>query len=196
MTFAITNWNIEENVDWYVRIEDAGSDMTVGVYYTESDAQHDNNRVAQATGVAFGSDVEATLVAESGQSISFFQPEDTWHLKVTGENGDTGKVFKVNQFFDIDGLSHSIFRNTVLITLKATDEINKHTYANIMREVPLGTHIPDIIVGDVITFNSKRRSVDEPNQIHVHKIVGRISEDSDVQLTSSLTLVKFLGMTI
>ncbi|KKK75309.1 hypothetical protein LCGC14_2875010 [marine sediment metagenome] len=195
MTFAITNWNIEENVDWYVRLEDAGSDMTVGVYYTESDAQHDNNRVAQLTAIAFGTDVVVTLVAESGQSINLFQPESTWHLRVTGEDGDTGKVFKVKQFSDIDGLSHSIFRNTTLIILKATDEIDKHTYAKIVRELPLGIHIPDIIVGDVITFNSTRRNVNENNQIHSHVISGTI-DGSDVKLTSSLTIVKYLGLTI
>ena len=193
MTFDVTNWNIEENRDWYVRLEDAGSDMTVGLYYTQSDAQHDNNRIAQATGVSFGTDVEVTVTAETGYTIEYFQTEYDWHLKVTGENGDSGKVYKISQFTDIDGISHSIFRNTNLIAIKAQDEVDKHTHARIVRDLPLGTHIPDVKMGDVITVNSSRRNVNELNQIIEHTITGVIQQ-ADVRLISEITTIKFLEM--
>lgn len=194
MTFDVTNWNIDENIDWYVRLEDTGVDITVGLYKTESDAQHDNNRVAQATGIAYGTDSSVTLVVETGYTLELFQIEYTWHLKVTGANGYSAKVYKISRFTDLPSITHSIFSNVDLIALKAKDEVDKHTHAQIKRDMPLGTHIPDIKVGDVVTINSTRRGINEVNQIVNHTIIA-MNRGSEVQLTSNITTIKYLEMT-
>uniref|UniRef100_A0A6M3KI93 Uncharacterized protein n=1 Tax=viral metagenome TaxID=1070528 RepID=A0A6M3KI93_9ZZZZ len=193
MTLLITNWNVEENRDWFVQLSDSGSAILAELFYTKSDAQHGNNRVAYGSG-SYGTDQEVILTAESGYSINLFQSEYLWYLKVSGTAGNPTKVYRLKAFTDLDPILHSIFRNTDLITLKATEEINAHTYAKILRDTPLGTHIPDIAVGDVLTINSSRRGVNEQNQILSHIIQGVISK-GDVRLTSNLKIVKYLEIT-
>lgn len=201
MTFDVTNWNISPNIDWYVRLEDEGSSISVKLFIALSSAQHNDDMRAYAYGVPYGTDVPVTLniVVPQGENtltpvIGYYQDEYVWHMMISGQQGDPGRVIEIAQFTDLDAISHSIYRNLALITLRATDEINKHTHARIERRLPLATHIPDIKMGSVIRVNSARRNLDELNQIVGHVITGT-SAQNEVSLTSSLTVVKFQEMT-
>lgn len=193
MTFAITDWNVDENRDWYVRLTELDENILVGLYQSQAEATAGNNR--HSYGYAdFGTDSECTLTAETGNTIELFQEDYAWHLRVTGQVGDDTLVFKVGQFTDLPSIEHSIFRNLDLIQRKATYEIDLHTHFKTVRGVPLGIHIPDIAVGNKLTINSTRRNVNEVNQIVGHTIAGIVSANGETRLTSSLEIVKFTTM--
>lgn len=193
MTMNVTNWNVDENKDWYIRLEDSGSNITVELYVTESDAQHQNNRRAYGSAV-YGTGVDCILTADAGYTIDLFQEDYTWHLQVSGQSGDATKIYKMNAFTDLPSIVHSIFRNTNLISIKSTYEINLHTKYKTIRRIPLGVHIPDVAVGKIITFNSTRRGVTEDNQIAGFTITGRASANGDAQLVNKLDLIKFTNL--
>jgi len=193
MTMDVTNWNLDENRDWHVRLEDSGTDITVELYTTQSDAQHQSNRRSYGS-ASYGSNSECILTADAGYSVDLYQADYTWHLRVAGENGDSTKVYKINAFTDLPSIVHSIFRNTTLISVKATYEINLHTKYKTVRKVPLGIHIPDISVGKIMTFDSTRRGVAEENQISNMTINGVVNNSGDARLTTNLELIKFSNL--
>lgn len=190
MTMNITNWNVDENRDWYVRLSDSGTDITVELYITQSDAQAQNDRRSYGS-AAYGTDVVCTLTADTDYVVNYFQEDYSWHLRVSGQNGDDTKIYKINAFTDLPSIVHSIFRNTDLVSLKSTYEINLHTKYKTARRVPLGIHISDFAVGKTVTFNSTRRGVSEDNQIASLTIRGSVEASGSAVLVNSCDLVKF-----
>jgi len=121
--------------------------------------------------------------------VSLFQEDYSWHLTVAGQSEDDTKIFKVKEFVEMDEISHSIYRNSELITARATAEINAHTHAAIIRNISLGTHLPEIEVGDIAELDSDRRGVDDLSQVYEHQIVG--TPDS---LVSEIETRKYLEL--
>ncbi|MFA5706157.1 MAG: hypothetical protein WDA41_07365 [Candidatus Neomarinimicrobiota bacterium] len=193
MAFSITAWNINPNRVWFVRLSDAGSNIGVELYLTQADAEAQTNRQASGSTTGFGSDIEVILTPDLGATVpAVFYLDYTWHLKVSGSDGDETKIFKVKEFVDLDEISHPIYRNTDLITTRATAEIDAHTHAVIRKEVTLGSHIPDIEPGDIVTINSTRRGKDELLQVTEHRIAAEISEETS--LTSTLSIAGYLAL--
>jgi hypothetical protein len=73
---------------------------------------------------------------------------------------------------ELEEISHSIYRDSILIAARAEAEINAHTHAAIIRDIILGTHLPEIEVGQTAGLFSDRREVDDLSQIHEHRIMG------------------------
>lgn len=195
MTLEITNWNISENNTWYVRLFDTGTAIGVGLYTSAQNAIDQTNRNAYGS-AEYGTDSDCILTADSGYSISLFQSYYTWHLKVSGQNGDTSpKIYKMSSFTDLEPIINAIYRNAELVEVKSTYEINLHTHSQTVRMIPLGKHITDIFVGGKITFNSTRRNVNEVNQIVGHTITGTVSKGGETRLTSTLKTIRFTTMT-
>jgi len=171
---SVVNWNIDENIVWYVRLADSGSAVSVEMYLTQADAEARTNLQASGESLGYGSNLEVTLTNEEGAEtpVTFFRDEYSWHLIVSGQNGDDTKIFKVKEFVEMDEISHSIYRSSDLITARATAEINAHTHAAIVRQVSLGIYLPEIEVGDIAGLDSARRGVDDLSQIHEHQIIG------------------------
>jgi hypothetical protein len=159
VAFSITNWNINPNRVWYVRISDAGTTILVGLYLTEADADAATNRQAYGSTTAFGTGLEVTLTNETGatEPVSLFTADLTWHIKVTGIDGDATKVFKVNMFVDLPEINDAIYRNTSLIPIKAAAEINAHTHVHVRRSIALARHDPTYDIGDIVQVDSTRR---------------------------------------
>ncbi len=174
MTLSIGNWNIDENIVWYVRLADTGSAVSVEMYLTQADAEAQTNLQASGESSGYGSDLDVTLTndPDATNPVSLFIDAYSWHLRVDGENGDPVKVYKVKRFVEIDEISHSIYRNSILIAARAEAEINTHTHAAIIRDIVLGTHLPEIDVGQIAGLVSDRRGVDDLSQIHEHRIIG------------------------
>jgi len=188
---SVENWNIDENIVWYVRLADSGSAVSVEMYLTQADAETQTNLQASGESSGYGSSMEVTLTneEEAETPVTFFRDEYSWHLIVSGQNGDGTKIFKVKEFVDMDEISHSIYRSSGLITARATAEINAHTHAAIVRNVSLGTHLPEIEVGDIAGLDSARRGVDDLSQVHEHQIVGTAdSLGSDIETRKYLEL--------
>lgn len=174
MAFSIVNWNIDENRVWFVRLSDTGSAVLVELYLTQADAQARNNLQASGTSTEYGTALEIILINEIGAivPVTLFRDEYAWHIMVAGVNGDTAKIFKIKEFIEMDEISHSIYRNSNLITARATAEINAHTHAAIIRQISLGTHLPEIEPGQILGVNSDRRGIDDLSQITEHEIIG------------------------
>lgn len=173
MSFSITDWNLNPNILWYIRLEDTGSLFNVHLFTNLTDAQADTNIYAQANDIVFGTDVEIVLVlVDETDLLSFFNEQLTYHLKVSGIDGDTTKIFKVNPFIDLPDINNGIYRSENLIQLKAISEINIHTHIKTLRDVGLGNHIPALKVGDVCRLNSSRLILDSLTNIEEVIIMG------------------------
>ncbi len=187
---SIVNWNIAQNIIWYVRLADAGSTISVELYLTQSDAEAQTNMQASGESSGYGS-VEVTLTNEVGatEPVALFRDDYAWHLTVSGAASDSTKIFKVKEFVDLDEISHAIYRNSSLITARAMAEINAHTHAAIIRQISLGTHLPELEIGDVARLISTRRGLDDYGQIFEHTIIG--TPDS---LVSEIEIRKYLEL--
>ena len=173
MAFSIANWNIAENIVWYVRLADSGSGISVKLYLSQADAEAQTNMQASGS-CGYGSNKDVTLTNESGatEPVSLFRDDYGWHLMVSGTSGDSTKIFKVKEFVNLEEISHAIYRNSSLITARATAEINAHTHAAIVRQISLGTHLPSLEAGDIARLTSTRRGLDDYGQIFEHTITG------------------------
>jgi hypothetical protein len=191
MSFSIINWNISENIVWYVRLADTGSAVLVELYLTEADAEAQTNLQASGESAGYGSSLEVTLTNEEDASapVSIFQAGYDWHLVVAGQNGDETKIFRIREFVDLDEIAHSAYRNSLLVEARATAEINAHTHARITRTVLLGSHLPQIEPGDILGLDSDRRGINDLSQVFEHRIAGTFNS-----LVSELDAIKFLGL--
>jgi len=191
MAFSIINWNIAENIVWYVRLTDSGAAVSVELYLNQADAEDQVNLQASGESSGYGSNLEITLTNEEGATtpVSLFQDAYDWHLVVAGQNGDDTKIFKVREFVDMDEVAHPAYRNSALLEARATAEINAHTHARINRTVTLGVHFPDLDAGDILGIDSDRRSIDDLQQVLEHRIVG-----TPQSLVSEVDAVKFLEL--
>jgi len=191
MAMEIDNWNISENILWYARLSDSGSSVLVELYLTQADAEAQTNLQASGESSGYGSNLEVELTNEGDAvtPVSLFIADYDWHVMVSGASEDATRVFKVREFVEMDEISHPIYRNSALITARATAEINAHTHAAIIRNISLGTHLPEIEAGDIAGLNSARRGVDDLSQIHEHQIIG--TPDS---LVSEIETRKYLEL--
>lgn len=191
MAFSILNWNIAENIVWYVRLSDTGAGVSAELYLTRADAEARTNLQAGGESSGYGSNLEITLTNEDGASVpvSFFQEGYSWHLTVAGGSGDPVKIFKVREFVDLEEIVHPIYRNSALLEARAAAEINAHTHARINRTLLLGVHLPGLKAGDILRLNSNRRGIDDLSQVFEHRILG--TPDS---LVSEVDVVKFLEL--
>lgn len=188
--FDIVSWNINPNQDWYVRLSDGGIGITVALYDTLADAQAQANIVAAGISIGYGSDVEVTL----GIGVSFFQDSYSWHLRVSGTAGGTVQTYLVKQFVDLDEIDNPLFRNSALVTIRATAEIDEHTHGVISYNVDVGTHYTDLEPGDVITLSSSRRNLSKALQIFEHSISYSIDDTGQASLQSNLTVNEYIAL--
>lgn len=188
---SIVNWNIDENRVWFVRLSDTGSAVLVELYLTQADAQARTNLQASGESTGYGSALEVTLVNEIGATVavSLFRDEYAWHIMVAGLNGDTTKIFKKKEDIEMDEISHSIYRNSSLITARATAEIDAHTHAAYIRDISLGTHLPEIEPGQILGVNSARRGINDLSQITEITITG-----TQNSLVNAVETRKYIGL--
>jgi len=175
MSFSITDWNLNPNRQWYLRMEDMGSDFCVHLFENLADAQADTNIYAQEAEVPFGTDREINLTSGDETVLSYFNEQLTYHMKVSGQDGDPVRIFSVAPFVDLPDINNSIYRSESLIQQKAISEINAHTHIKINRDIGIGNHIPALKVGDPCRINSTRLSLDVMTTVEEVVIVGTVN---------------------
>jgi len=160
MSFAITEWNLNPNRNWYVKLADAGSDISVKLYPTQADAAAGTNIVAEGT-ADFGTGSEAVLHmnAAGDPVISLFNDALTYHLKVSGADADTTKTFHIAPFIDLPDINHNVYRSETLVQKKALAEINAHTHTAKKRSIGIANHNPNLSTDDVLNIQSTMRSL-------------------------------------
>ena len=175
MAFEITEWNLDPNRHWYVRLSDSGN-VKVELYKTQSDAQSQVNLVASGESSGYGSGLPVELaMAENGSpEIDFFNSSLSYHLKVSGQSGDAAKIYHLKPFVDLPDISHSIYRSEDLIRRRAILEINKGTHYSLLRsmEVPHNTSLDE---GIVVRIQSSRRNLDVLATITEYRIAGTLN---------------------
>lgn len=160
MPFAITEWNLNPSRNWYVKLADAGTEISVKLYPTQADAAADTNLVAEGT-AAFGTGSESILLpsATSSLLISLFNDALLYHLKVSGADGDTAKTFHIAPFVDLPDINHNVYRSESLIQKKALAEINTHTHTSKIRSIGIANHNPNLSTDAVLNIQSAMRSL-------------------------------------
>jgi len=160
MSFAITEWNLNPNRNWYVKLADAGTDISVKLYPTQADAAANTNLVAEGT-AAFGTGSEVLLLMSATGSplISLFNDALLYHMKVSGADADLAKTFHVKPFVDLPDINHNVYRSESLIQKKALAEINAHTHTKKIRSIGIANHNPNLSTDDVLNIQSTMRSL-------------------------------------
>jgi hypothetical protein len=158
--FAITDWNLNPNRYWYVKIAQSGPGTGVWLFKTQDDAQAGTNPAALNENLDFGSDVSVVLDPAVPDSISFFNAHLGYHLKISGADNDTPKIFQVAPFVDLEDITNSIYRSSALIRAKAVNEINRHTHMATKRQISLANHYPEIKPGDICRVKSEFKNLD------------------------------------
>jgi len=189
MTISIVNWNVAENVPWYVRIADNGTGLDVELYAAQADAAAQTNLQAGGATAGYGSELDVTLTAAEGASVTLWQDVYAWHLQVAGQAGDATRILRVGSFVDLEEIVHPIYRDEALITRRAAAEIDAHTHARLAKMLTLGTHLPELEVGDILQVDSARRGMSIMAQVDGHTIDG----DPDA-LISTVTVSGYLEL--
>jgi len=188
MGFSITDFNINPNQDWYVKISQDGSDILVELYLSEADATGGVDMVASGS-TNFGTDSEVTLVMEEGSSvqISFFNSDLEYHMKVAGSDSDTTKTFHISPFVDLEEISHNLYQSQDLLTRRAVKEINEHTHTSLFKDLTLATLVDGLEINDILEIDSDFRGKTTNNIVNTITIIGTHNS-----LTCSLSAVEFL----
>lgn len=191
MAFAVSVWNIDPNRIWFVRLADAGSNISVELYATQADAEAQTNLQASGATTGFGSSLSVTLTNATGATypVSLYQSTYSWHLLVSGADGDSTAIFRVKEFVDLDEIDHAVYRNADLIPIRAAAEIDAHTHAKYSRSIQGGGPILGAVEGAICSLASSRRSLSELGQVATHTLTGTPSS-----LTSNLELMTYKAL--
>lgn len=189
MTIAVTNWNVAENVTWFVRVADNGAGLAVELYASQADATAQANLQASGATAGYGSELDVILTAAEGASVTLWQDTYDWHLQVSGQAGDAAKILRVAAFVDLEEIVHPLYREAALVARKAAAEIDAHTHARLAKTLTLGVHLPELEPGDIVQITSARRSLSILAQVDTHTIQG----DPDA-LISEVTVSSYLEL--
>lgn len=194
--FDVTDWNINPNQKWFVKLSDAGAVALVELFNTLADAQAGTNRVAFGN-AAFGTDVKVLLTPDTtlpsfGPLVKFNIQLD-YHLKITGVDGDATKRFAIGPFTDLPPVEDPLMLTEQIILARATLEINRGTHSTLRRSIALGSHYPALNCGDIVTLSSTRRGlVAVRNRIESLTITARIEDTRELTFNDDVEAVEYI----
>ena len=198
MAITIDNWNIKDPSAWYVEAFFSSTSFYVYIYKSRADQIAGTNYYGYWSGTAgTGKEVVlsgGTALAVKTAGIERFQETYSWHMVVSGQVGDTEKNFKVGPFSDLPDIIDPIYANPVLVQSRGVAEIDRHTHAEIRKNIALGSHLPTLDVGDIFTLDSARRGKSETMQVLSHAISASIGEGGEMKITSNLEGATYLEL--
>jgi len=192
MSFDVTAWNIDPNQDWYVRLYNGTTGIAVQLYNTQADAEAQTSVVATGLSSGFGTDKEVTFTTGT-DVVSLFQDTYSWHLKVSGLVSDPAKIYLIKRFVELDDIESAIFSNELIIPIRATAEIDAHTHAKVIYDIQLGSHLPTLVCGDVITLTSTRRNFSKMLQV-LDSQISYGTDKNKSSLTTSIRATEFIEL--
>lgn len=196
MAFEIDDWNLLPNQRFFVRLRDSGTDIEVDIFNTKADLDADVSRVAFGT-VNFGTALKVSLTADStlpseGDSISKFNTDLDYDLKVTGDSGDPLKKFQIGPFTDLPPIEDAILITEAMIQDRATLELNRGTHSSNHRNLRLDKHFEALNEGDIISLSSTKRGlVSVRNRIDAISIEVGITADGEVNMFDIIDVTEF-----
>lgn len=162
----ITDWNVEPNKQYFVKLTDTGTGVKVWLYNTQAYAVAGTNLVASGL-CGYGTD-QACSLSNKGTypSVTRFNHSKDYYLKVTFGSGESTAIFKIGPFYDKD-INEVLLSSVTMQEDRAAAEINKGTHCKDIKTLTMNTHDPTIRDGLVVTLNTTKF----PNQEHLIKRV-------------------------
>jgi len=196
----ITDWNLNPNQVWFVKITDAGGGLTdVEVFNTKADMDASTNRVAFALGQTLMDMLNLDLTQDStppllAATISKFNPSLDFHFIITEFAGPSpDKKFKVGPFTDLKPVEDAMLLTEQMIDDRATLEINRGTHSALMRRINLKSHFPALEEGDIISLSSTKRGlVSVKNRIDSVSIDASIDNTGRIRFLDAIEVVEFV----
>jgi hypothetical protein len=195
--FDVTDWNVDPNQRWFVKLSDIGSQMRVELFNTQAHAQAGTNRVAFVT-VSFGAGVPVNLTPDSsppayGDPLAKYNTSLSYHLVVNGLDGDSTKIFAIGPFTDLPSIEDPLMLTEAMIQARGEVEINRGTHSRFYTPLTLGRHFPALDEGVIVTLTSSRRGLSNVRQkVLAHTTEARIEENGRLLMFDSLETVEFL----
>jgi len=196
MALDVVDINLDPNQRWFVRLEDSGTDILVEIYNTLADAQAQTARVGFGS-ASFGSATFALLTADTtepafGGEIALFNAELPWHFLVDGALLDATKIFAIGPFTDLPTIEDALMVTEQMIQDRAAVEINLGTHTAVRRVLQIKEHTPTLDEGDIVTYDSSRRSISAvKQQIEAVTLIIRQNEDTSLDFSDELEIVEW-----
>ena len=197
MSFDIIDWNTDPNQRWFVKLSDIGSSMRVELFNSQADAQAPANRVAFGE-VLFGAAQPVTLTPDLtlpayGDPLTKFNTSLSYHLVVSGQDGDATKIFAIGPFTDLQSVEDPLMLTEAMIQARGELEINRGTHSRFYSSLTLARHFPNLDEGEIVTLSSTKRSLVKVRQ----KILSmtseiRIEDSREVTFVDNLETVEYL----
>ena len=184
----LSDWNVHPNKTWYVLVN--GLDVTL--FDTEADMLAVVNPVA--TGIADSTTLEVVLsYIDEYDDLEFYYQDYSYHL-VLSANVTSDRKFCIKPFTDLGEIRHPIYNNSNIVLSRGEAELNMHTFTVLDRELVLGTHIPEMEIGEVVDFTSVRRNITEKSQILSQTIAGQVSDNGDASLINTIRVANYMEL--
>ena len=195
--FDVLDFNISPNQLWFFKLSDIGSQMRVELFNSQADAQAPANRVAFGE-VLFGAAQAVTLTPDLtlpayGDPLTKFNTSLSYHLVVSGVDGDPTKIFAIGPFTDLQSVEDPLMLTEAMIQARGELEINRGTHSRFYSSLSLGRHFPALDEGAIVTLSSTKRSLVNVRQ----KIISmateiRIEENKEVVFGDQLETIEYL----
>jgi len=193
--------NLDPNQRWFAKLSaitseesivDSADEVLVELFNSQSDAEAGINRVAHGS-LSFGTAIRVTLTDDPEEpEIGLFNPNDTWHLRVTFTEGDGDAIIEFGPMTDLDEVIDPLLVTDVMCEARAKLEVDSATNMTITRQLSIATHIQELEclpTGDKRNLTDNMRGINQ--QVRIDKIEIHGDKDS---LRDILTTVEFKGL--
>lgn len=171
MALSVNDWNINPNITWFVQLSDSGSGILVELY-DENPTLGSPSLVASAD-VGYGStEVNLTQAYASPQELEYYNGTIDYHLKVSGQSGDSQRTFQVGPFTDLQDIEDPIYQSESMAYLRIEKEIKNHTRTKVNRDISLAAFENSVDVGNVVTLSTTREGLSENLEVTGFSITG------------------------
>lgn len=111
------------------------------------------------------------------ETLEFYYQDLPYHLSLSdileGDEYDyITRCFKINPLTDLSEIRDPIYNNSNLVIMRGEAELNLHTNCCLNKEIVLATHLPTLELGEIVSYQSDRRSYTEKSQVLGHTING------------------------
>lgn len=185
----IQDWNVSPNQTWYVMVDG----LSVYLYATQADLEADINVVA--SGTADPDTLKTVLFyASTLEAMNYYYQDWESHLTLSAYVTTGKHYFKLKPMTDLSEIRHPIYNNASIVEMRGEAELNLHTYAVLKRELTLGTHIPEMEVGEIVYHSSTRRGLSRTSQILAQTISGASEGDGSCYLLNTITVANYMEL--
>lgn len=189
----ISDWNVSPNKLWYITIDSDEYDENMMVYLFDTLVDLNAGTNLVASGIIDPDTLTIVLYDTEDVVVPFYYTDYPYHLTVS-EYPEYSAQFKINPLTDMSEIRHPIYNNSNIVLSKGEAELNLHTYAVLKKELVLGTHLPELEIGDTVEFVSTRRASTNNSQVLSQTISGEVSNDGESSLITTIRIANYLEL--